>query len=266
MKVTILVLMVSLMLFLNMSQADVSIDLRLLQQNVNIGDEFSVQVNIHQVSDLKGVNFLISFDNLKLEYRSISKGNLISDFTEDIIPDPKTGATTGKIEYLAVLQAPGPGIESASGTILTLNFKAKVPGDAWVKFSDVLLGDSTANAIPYKIDIPSITVRIGQVFALKRVFNYPNPAPDASGKTVIRCESLAILEGLEARIYDISGELVKTIDYQDFNSSQAPVYEYEWDCKNEKGQNVANGTYILWLKAKMGSDEKYETWKIAILR
>ncbi len=265
-----LILTISVLLLIsNFTQArNVSMELRLLKPNVNVGDEFAVELNLESVSDLKGINILISYDNLKLEYKSLSKGILINNFVEDISTEPKKANETGKIEYLAVLEAPGPGIDSARENLLTINFVAKSPGDAWIKLSpnEFALGDSTAKAIPYNIDTDSVTVKIGQIFALKRIFNYPNPAPDATGKTIIRCESLAILDDLEARIYDISGELVKKISYQEFNTLKAPTYEYEWNCKNEKDIDVANGVYILWIKAKMGSDEKNETWKIAILR
>lgn len=259
----------SLFLVPNLSLArDVSIDLRLIQQNVNVGDEISVKVNIDQVSDLKGIDILISFDNLRLEYQSIAKGIPIDNFVEDIVPDPEKSKTTGRIEYSAVLEAPGPGIDSPGGTILTIKFVTKSPGEVWIKLdsNDVPLGDSMANAIPAVINTERHTIQIGQIFKLKQVFNYPNPAPDFAGNTTIRVEALALLEGLEAKIYDISGELVKTIDYEDFDSVGAPNYEYIWDCKNEKGQDVANGTYILWLKATLGSDEEHETWKIAVLR
>jgi hypothetical protein len=261
-----------LFLVLNPSIAarDVSIDLRLIRQNVNVGDGVSVNVNIDQVSDLKGNDILISFDNLRLEYRSITRGVLIDSFVEDIVPDPEISKTTGKIEYLAVLEAPGPGIDSPGGTMLTLDFVARSPGEAWIRLdpNDVCLGDSMANAIPTVVDTERHTIQIGEILSLKRVFNYPNPAPDAEGNTVIRCEALALLEGLEARIYDISGELVKTIgDDEDFSDINAPIYEYVWDCKNGAGQDVANGTYILWLKASFSDDEhETKTWKIAIRR
>ena len=271
------VLSLFLMSSLSVAARDVPIELMLIQQNVNVGDEFSVKVNIGQVTDLKGIDILISFDNLRLEYESITKGILIDNrpdgearWVEDIAPDPESSNTEGKIEYLTVLEAPGPGIDSPGGSILTLSFVARSPGEAWIKLdpNDVSLGDSIANAIPAVIDTERRTIQIGQILRLKQVFNYPNPAPDAQGNTVIRCEALALLEKLEARIYDISGELVKTIgDGEDFNDNNAPVYEYEWDCRNEAGQDVANGTYILWLKASF-SDDKHEikTWKIAILR
>ena len=243
-------------------------DLRLIQQNINVGDEVSVNVNIGQVSDLKGIDILISFD-LRLEYKSITtKNTLIEGFVEDIIPDPEASNTKGKIEYLAVLEAPGPGIDSPGGTILTLNFVARSPGEAWVRFdtNDVPLSDSTANAILTVTNIPQVDIPIGQIFNLKQVFNYPNPAPDEQGNTVIRVEALALLDGLEAKIYDISGEMVVEANYEDFDSSNAPVYEYVWNCRNEADQDVANGTYILWLKATLGSEEKHKTWKIAVLR
>ncbi len=220
----------------------------------------------------KGVHILISFDNRSLEYNSIEKGILIEDFVEDIVPDPEAsntgGRKEGEIEYLAVLEEPGSGIDSPGSTVLTINFVARSPGEAWIKLdpNDVPLGDSTANVIPTTIDTDRHAIQIGQIFSLNRVFNYPNPAPNVQGSTVIRVEALALLDGLEGRIYDISGELVKVIDYQDFDNSNAPFYEYEWNCKNEADQDVANGTYVLWIKATLGSDEKHKTWKIAILR
>ena len=267
-RITIILTIALLFLISGYSHASsVSINLRMVNPNLNVGDKFPVEVVIDQVTDLKGVNVLVSFDNLKLEYLSILKGVIIDNFAEDIIPDTEDAKTTGKLEYSAVLEGPGTGIESTKDEILlTINFLVRSPGDTWVKLlpNDISLADSTANAIPTSID-SQLAIKIGQIFELKKVFNYPNPVDD-SGKTVIRCESLAILEGLEARIYDISSELVKTILFQDFNISQAPIYEYEWDCKNEKGQDVANGVYVLWIKAKLGSDEKNQTWKIAVLR
>ncbi len=262
-------LALSLLLVSNISLArDVPIYPVLDQQQINVGDEFSVRINIDQVSDLKGIDILISFDNVRLEYKSITKEALIEDFVEDIAPDSETSKDTGKLEYVATLEAPGPGIDSPGGTILTLTFVARSPGEAWAKLdpNDVALGDSIANAIPAVIDMDRYTVQIGQVFKLKRVFNYPNPAPDSQGNTTIRVEALALLDELEAKIYDMSAELVKTINHVDFDSSDAPVYEYVWNCQNEEGQDVANGVYILWLEAKLESDEEHETWKIAILR
>lgn len=270
MKGTVLAsLALSLLLISNISMArDVSIFPILLQQQINVGDEFSVRINIDQVSDLKGIDILISFDNLRLEYKSVTKEVLIGDFVEDIAPDPEISKTNGKLEYVATLEEPGPGIDTPGGPILTLNFVARSPGEAWVKLDpdDVSLGNSMANAIPAATDIDRHVVQIGQVFKLRRVFNYPNPAPDSQGNTTIRVEALALLDELEAKIYDISAELVKTVDFVDFDTSGAPVYEYVWDCKNEEGDDVANGTYILWLEAKLDSKKEHETWKIAILR
>jgi len=247
---------------------DVTIDLRLTQKSPTVGDQVSVNVNLDQVSDLKGLDILISFDNTKLEYESAEKGNLISDFVAEIVPTPEDANETGKIEYMAVRQESGLGIDISGGTVLTLNFVARSPGEAMINLddNDVFLADSIANAIPASIGIQSQTIEVGQTFRLKQVFNYPNPAPDLEGNTTIRVEALALLEDMEARIYDISGEMVLEITYEDFDTGNAPIYEYIWDCKNEAGDDVANGVYILWMKAILGSEEKHETWKIAILR
>ena len=247
---------------------NVSVDLRPIQQNLNVGDEISVNVRIDQVSDLKGIHILVSFDNVRLEYESTTKGILIDGFEEDIVPDQELSETEGRMEYMAVLGERGPGMDSPGGTILTLDFVARSPGAAWIKLdsNDVALGDSMASVIPAAIDTERQTIQIGEIPRLERVFNYPNPAPDAEGNTVIRIEALALLEELEARIYDVSGELVRTIGHEGFDRSNAPVYDYVWDCKNDEDRDVANGTYILWVKANFGSDEKHETWKIAVRR
>ncbi|MBM3212213.1 hypothetical protein FJZ33_08335 [Candidatus Poribacteria bacterium] len=259
-------------LFLSMSglslARNVSMDLRLDQQQVNVGGNVSVKVNIDQVSDLKGINILISFDNLKLRYKSISKEAIINDFVEDILPKVEISNTTGKMEYLAVRGSRGSGVDFSGGSILSINFTAIAPGEASVNLNpnDVPLGDSIANAIPTNIDEKPKTVRIGELYKI-RVFNYPNPAPDKQGNTIIRCEAFAHLKDLETRIYDISGEPVKIIDFNEFKQVKPLTFDYTWDCTNQAGRDVANGTYILWVKASFdGSEAQYETWKIAILR
>jgi hypothetical protein len=263
-----------LLFILNISFArDIPIYLSSTQQNVNVGDEISVNVKIDPVFDLKGINVIISFDNRVLKYGSIAKSILIDNFSEDIVPDPEdiNSADQGKIEYMSVMENPGPGIDLASSgsTILTVTFIAKAPGEAWIRLEDnnITLGDSMANAIPAVIDTDRHTTQIGEIYRV-RVFSYPNPAPDNEGNVIIRCEALALLTELEAKIYDISGELVKSIDHiEDFDSSNAPIYEYVWNCKNEKDQDLANGAYILWLKATFSEDKtEAQTWKMAVLR
>lgn len=255
----------------NLVFANVSIDLQLIQQKVNVGDTFTVNVNTNQISDLKGINLLFSFDNLRLKYKSIDKGQVINDFVEDILPKPEISNTTGKMEYMAVREARGSGVDFSGGNILTLTFVAISPGQATIKLeaNSVSLSNSIPNLIPAKLG-DERSLQIGELQRI-RVFNYPNPAPDMNGRTIIHCQAFAFLEDLEVRIHDISGELVKIIDFQDFNKDKAPTYEYEWDCKNANGRDVANGTYILWARASFEdsddkSKDKYETWKIAIIR
>ena len=154
-RITIILAIALLFLVSGFSYAlNVSIDLRMVKQNLNVGNELPVEVIIDQVTDLKGVNILVSFDNLKLEYLSVSKGEIISNFSEDIVPDPNEAKTTGKLEYSAVLEEPGSGIESPGGVILTIYFRIKSPGDTWVKLlpNNISMADSTANVIPASID------------------------------------------------------------------------------------------------------------------
>jgi len=130
------IVVLSLFLIPNFSQArNVSIDLRMLKRFVNIGDECSVKVNIDHVGGLEGINISISFDNQRLEYKSIEEEILIGNFMESKVSDPKISNSDGKIEYSAILKTSVTGIDFPGGTILTLNFVANSFGHAWIRLN-----------------------------------------------------------------------------------------------------------------------------------
>lgn len=124
----------------NMSLAlDVSIGLRPTQENVDVGEGFSMEVNVKPpVGGLKKVDVSISFDHSRVEYKSITKESIVDGFVEDIVPDPKVSNTTGRIRYSTLYKGPDSGIDIFPGgnkTILTVKFTAVFPGSAWVKLN-----------------------------------------------------------------------------------------------------------------------------------
>ncbi|MFA5859967.1 MAG: FlgD immunoglobulin-like domain containing protein, partial [Elusimicrobiota bacterium] len=88
-----------------------------------------------------------------------------------------------------------------------------------------------------------------------KVTNYPNPlviGGPGSGKTAIRY-SLPEDSGVEVKIYDLSGRLVREWKIQVGNSGAfAGNHSVEWDGKNDAGNYVTAGGYICIVKTKKG--------------
>ncbi|HDY75899.1 MAG TPA: T9SS type A sorting domain-containing protein, partial [Candidatus Marinimicrobia bacterium] len=104
-----------------------------------------------------------------------------------------------------------------------------------------------------------------------KAFNYPNPT--FSGQTTIRYQ-LENTSGVEAVLYifDIAGELVLKIENVVFSVNNiqpvtgTPVYDYSWDGKNGRGDQVASGIYIFIIEAKDNLSKKDRTGKIAVIK
>jgi predicted outer membrane repeat protein len=78
--------------------------------------------------------------------------------------------------------------------------------------------------------------------------NYPNPF---SGSTVISFSIPQNIENAEIKIYNIKGQLVKSLGYLDFIKSKTTdfLYSISWDGKNENGKPVSSGIYFYRLEA-----------------
>ncbi len=94
---------------------------------------------------------------------------------------------------------------------------------------------------------------------LTEVYNYPNPADDTTNIHF----KLGAEANVTIRIYTISGELV-WMKGQSYDTQG--VYEILWNLKNDQGQKVASGVYILYVKASNSAKTVTKTNKIAIIR
>ncbi|HKZ22688.1 MAG TPA: FlgD immunoglobulin-like domain containing protein [candidate division Zixibacteria bacterium] len=105
----------------------------------------------------------------------------------------------------------------------------------------------------------SISSAIPKAFALEQ--NYPNPFNAA---TVIKyhlkaANSSSNQISTSLKVYNIKGELVKTLVQQ----NQVPgIYQVSWDGKNERGQTVSTGVYFYLLEA----GEHKEAKKMLLLK
>ena len=109
-----------------------------------------------------------------------------------------------------------------------------------------------------------------------KLINYPNPAGkgyahprSASGiLTTIVMKVSRPAHQLELILYNLAGEKIKTVNKDkialsaDKSRDYSWFYEYDWDGKNESGENVAPGIYFFRLKA----DSEISVGKLAIVR
>ncbi len=113
------------------------------------------------------------------------------------------------------------------------------------------------------------TFKVNFVFGTipkETVFNYPNPAK--SGSTTIRYYCGYSDPEAEIKIYNIAGELVKKVRDSEIDDTDAPIYKFLWDCKNDSGKEVASSIYIyiVEVKEKSSGETKKVIKRMAVIR
>ena len=77
--------------------------------------------------------------------------------------------------------------------------------------------------------------------------NYPNPFDPRDGRRTTIDLGLSKSAYVTVKIYDFAGEFVTTIVSNQYVSTSEKLY---WDGSTESGTDVANGTYLCYIKAK----------------
>ncbi|HBU69828.1 MAG TPA: hypothetical protein DEE98_05530 [Elusimicrobia bacterium] len=145
-------------------------------------------------------------------------------------------------------------------------------------FSGVQTSISVANILisGFSATVSVIKLASSSALDVARLINYPNPSGpgyahprSASGVlTTLVFNFSRVPQSLEADIFDLAGWKVKTIAKDKLSFRVAPsadykwVYEYDWDGKNDSGENVAQGIYLY----RINADGKIKTGKLAIVR
>ena len=96
---------------------------------------------------------------------------------------------------------------------------------------------------------------------LEEVFSYPNPCYPEQGQ-VIKITNLP-WNVEKVYIYTITGELVRSLERGDEIEEETDHFEAVWDCRNERGQEVARGIYIYLAVTNEGEQK---AGKIAIVK
>ncbi len=146
-----------------------------------------------------------------------------------------------------------PPADSAQMTLYTVSSAADLePGEYQDK---IVIDAGSAHNSP---DTITVVLTVNAVAA--EVANTPNPFDPHTGETVI---SLGIsgLANIEARIYDLTGELVRTL----FAGTRDLGETISWDGATDDGSIVASGVYLCHLKIRpVAGDEREHVLKIAV--
>jgi M6 family metalloprotease-like protein len=117
---------------------------------------------------------------------------------------------------------------------------------------------------------------MSSVVNISKVINYPNPCgkgyfhpKNANGIITTFVFNLTkVSDDIAFTIYNIAGEKVVDVPANKLTFSLSPsqdykiIYEYDWDGKNETGEDVAQGLYLYRFK----SGKTIKTGKLAIVR
>ena len=111
----------------------------------------------------------------------------------------------------------------------------------------------------------SVEVRIAheQGLVLREVMNYPNPFAGKTTFTFLTNQDARIV----IKIYTVSGQLIKTVEYDNAVSGFNMV---DWDGLDEQGDVPANGVYLYKIIARgqgtTGEVQSETTGRLAIIR
>ncbi len=122
----------------------------------------------------------------------------------------------------------------------------------------------------------TIQFNVNDEFDITNIGNYPNPVmagsavqdPKNDGRTRFTYILTDDADNVSIKVYTIGGRLVKTfsnlpggVGYHEY-----PRTVYAWDCRDEQGFLLANGTYFYKVIAKKGSRTIEKTMKMVILK
>ena len=125
---------------------------------IHAGDTFTLALNVADVHDLAGWQFDIAFDPTVLEVLEVSEGDFLkTDNGTTFFQKGSINNTTGKITKLSSARLSEDGV-NGTGTLLSVAFTAKTPGQAHLKLENFQLAAITGAAIP--VGLPEIFITV----------------------------------------------------------------------------------------------------------
>ncbi len=124
-----------------------------------------------------------------------------------------------------------------------------------IQISGVKVSDPVGEMAEVVKSVEKVVLQLKAIYAdLGEMKVYPNPYKPSKGHATVKFAN--ITEEKAIKIYTLTGELVR-----DINEVSGSVYE--WDTRNESGEELASGIYLYLVTS--GSGEK-ETGRIVIVR
>jgi len=131
--------------------------------SVNVGDTFTLDVNISNVTDLYGFQFDLNLGPGVVSAVSITEGAFLAGGGETFFIPGTIDNTVGTIASTAnALLGPGPGVDGG-GTLAILTLTGLSPGASSIDLSNVFLLDSQLNLISFDLQGGSVFVAPGVV-------------------------------------------------------------------------------------------------------
>ena len=167
--------------------ADTVVSVQVLPASVSVGDTFTVNVNITDVTDLFGFGFDLNFDPTILSAQSVNEGAFLPGggttfFIAGSI-DNVGGSIAGNADTLLGAIS---GV-SGSGTLLTCQFLAIGAGTSDLSLVNALFLDSNLDGIPATLVDGTVTAATGESGG-----GGPTQAPEPSGVSMLTAGLLCV--------------------------------------------------------------------------
>lgn len=117
-------------------------------QSASVGQQFSVEVKISTVSDLRAAPFVLTYDPLFVEFVSAAEGDLLKQSGMPTIFSSTGNPAAGTVT-ISLSRRPGSVGVSGAGSLATVLFRAKNKGPASFGFNNVAF--SAADGRPLTI-------------------------------------------------------------------------------------------------------------------
>jgi hypothetical protein len=127
-------------------------------------------------------------------------------------------------------------------------------GLSFSEMEEVSLAEGQTLALAFKFDL----------LPPDKVYFYPNPARE---RVTVRFESMTQPLEAQALVFDIAGNLVKELPGSAASRSGAEI-SWEWDLRNDAGEAVASGVYLVHVKVHDPATNRREgvVKKLAVIK
>ncbi|SJZ89018.1 general secretion pathway protein D [Trichlorobacter thiogenes] len=117
---------------------------------VAVGQQFTVQVMVDEITDLKGGSFTLSYTPALLHLLSVTEGSLLNQNGDPTSFSTQADPSNGSILITLSQTTPGPGATDG-GNLATLVFRARNKGQATLGVTQTSLLSSSNHPLPFKI-------------------------------------------------------------------------------------------------------------------